>query len=68
MSDDKGSFVYIVNEDNRVERRNVRTGIVTDQGIAVVAGLTGRERVIVRAGGFVNEGDQVNPVTASGDR
>ena len=68
MSDEKGSFVYIVNKDDRVERRNVRTGIVTDQGIAVVAGITGSERVILRAGGFVNEGDRVNPVTASGGR
>ena len=68
QTDEKGSFVYIVNNRNRVERRNVRTGIVTDQGIAIVAGLTGAERVILRAGGFVNEGDEVHPVNASGGR
>ena len=49
-------------------RRNVRTGIVTEQGIAIVSGLDGSERVITRAGGFVNEGDTVNPVPASGGR
>jgi HlyD family secretion protein len=68
QSGEQGSFVYIVNNDNRVEQRNVRTGIVTDEGIAVVAGLTGRERVILRAGGFVNEGDRVNPVVSGGSR
>jgi HlyD family secretion protein len=64
QSDEKGAYVYILGRDDRVVRRNVRTGIVTDGGIAIMAGLTGRERVITRAGGFVNEGDKVNPVAA----
>jgi HlyD family secretion protein len=68
QSDDRGSYVYVVGRDNRVVRRNVRTGIVTDGGIAIVAGLDGTERVITRAGGFVNEGDKVDPVTASRGR
>lgn len=68
MSDDKGSFVYIVGKGNRVERRNVQTGIVTAEGIAVTAGLNGTERVILRAGGFVNEGDKVNPAVVNGGR
>ena len=33
--------------------------------MAVVAGLNGTERVITRAGGFVNEGDKVNPVAVN---
>ena len=41
---------------------NLHNSPVTDAGIAVVAGLNGTERVITRAGGFVNEGDKVNPV------
>ena len=65
QSDEKGAYVYIVGRDNRVVRRNVRTGIVTDSGIAVVAGLNGTERVITRAGGFLNEGDKVNPVVVN---
>jgi hypothetical protein len=68
QSDEKGSFVLIVGRDNKVVRRNVRTGIVTDEGIAIVAGLDGTERVITRAGGFVNEGDKVNPVVTNGGR
>jgi HlyD family secretion protein len=68
QSDEQGSYVYIVGNDNRVVRRNVRTGIVTDGGIAIVAGLDGTERVITRAGGFVNEGDRVNPTVVNRGR
>jgi RND family efflux transporter MFP subunit len=66
MSDDKGSYVYIVGRDNKVERRDVKTGIVTDQGTAVVAGLTGNEHIVARAGGFLNPGDKVRPVSLRG--
>jgi len=68
QSDERGSFVLIVGRDNRAVRRNVRTGIVTDSGIAIIEGLNGTERVITRAAGFVNEGDEVKPVTAGGGR
>ncbi|MGJ0237173.1 efflux RND transporter periplasmic adaptor subunit [Novosphingobium fluoreni] len=59
LSDDKGAFVYVVNKDSRVERRAVRTGVVTAEGIAIVDGLSGSERVVLRAGGFLNPGDKV---------
>ena len=59
MSDDKGNYVYIVGKDDKVVRRGVTTGMVTSQGIAITAGLTGQERVVLRAGGFLNPGEQV---------
>jgi len=34
---------------------------VTEQGIAITEGLTGTERVVLRAGGFLNPGETVNP-------
>lgn len=61
QSDDEGSFVFIVDKDNKVRRRGVTTGIVTPNGVAVVAGLTGKEKVVLRAGGFVNEGVEIVP-------
>ena len=64
MSDGKGSFVYVVNKDNKVERRDVKTGTVTDEGIAVVSGLNGNEKIVMRAGGFLNPGDTVRPVAS----
>jgi HlyD family secretion protein len=63
LSDDEGSFVYVVGKDNRVERKKVTPGLVTEQGIAVPQGLTGSERVVERAGQFLNVGDKINPVT-----
>ena len=64
LSDAKGSYVYLVNPRNRVERRPVVTGEVTEQGIPIVAGLNGTERIVLRAGGFLNAGDAVHPVAA----
>jgi hypothetical protein len=62
LSDEQGSFVYVVDKDNRVERRNVTTGSVSEAGITIVAGLTGNEKIVMRAGGFLNPGDPVRPV------
>jgi HlyD family secretion protein len=61
LSDDKGSYVYIVGKDDKVERRAVRTGIVTDRGITIAQGLNGTERVVLRAGGFLSPGDRIKP-------
>lgn len=61
LSDDKGAYVFVVNRQNKVERKPVKTGSVTPQGIAVIEGLTGQERVVLRAGGFLNPGETVRP-------
>ncbi len=62
LSDDNGSYVYVVGEDSKALRQNVETGLVTDGGIAIVSGLSGSERVVMRAGGFLTEGETINPV------
>ena len=61
LSDEQGNFVYVVGRDNKVERRPVKTGAVIAGGIAVVEGLSGNERVVLRAGGFLNPGEAVRP-------
>lgn len=61
LADDDGSFVYIVDKDNKAVRRAVKTGAVTKDGIAITGGLSGSERVVLRAGGFLNPGESVNP-------
>lgn len=66
QSDDDGSYVFIVDAENKVVRRPVRLGLVTDSGIAIAAGLDGTERVVVRAGAFVKEGETVRPIAADG--
>ncbi|MCW1401507.1 efflux RND transporter periplasmic adaptor subunit [Novosphingobium sp. MW5] len=62
MSDSQGSYVYIVGKDNKIERRNVKVGLVTDKGIAVASGLSGNERVVLRAGGFLSPGETIQPI------
>ena len=61
LSDNKGSYVYIVGKDNKAQRRDVKTGMVSDSGIAIVEGLDGTERVVIRSGGFLSPGETVNP-------
>lgn len=61
QNDKQGSYVYIVGKDNKVVRRDVKLGIVTDQGIAIAEGLDGSERVVLFAGGFLNPGETVTP-------
>ena len=65
QSDDKGSFVYIVGKDDKVERRNIKIGQVSDAGVTVVSGLDGTERVVRSAGGFLAPGQKVKPVVAT---
>ena len=62
LSDDRGSYVYIVDSENKVRRRPVELGIISNQGIAIASGLRGNERVVLRAGGFLTEGEEVRPV------
>ena len=61
LSDDEGAFVYIVDADNKAQRRSVETGMVTDNGVAITGGLDGSERVVLRAGGFLTPGQAVTP-------
>ena len=61
MSDDQGNYVYVVGKDNKVQRRNVRLGTVTDTDVAIADGLTGTERVVLSAGAFLNPGQKIKP-------
>ncbi|APG63276.1 efflux transporter periplasmic adaptor subunit [Sphingorhabdus lutea] len=62
QNDKQGPFVYIVGAENKVERRNIKTGAVTANGLAVTSGLNGNEKIVLRAGGFLNPGEKVRPV------
>ena len=61
LSDDKGSFVYVIDAENKAQRRAVETGMVTSEGVVIKEGLTGNEKIVLRAGGFLTEGETVNP-------
>jgi RND family efflux transporter MFP subunit len=61
LADADGSFVFVIDKDNKAERRAIKTGLVTEDGVVVMEGLSGRERVVLRAGGFLTPGESVNP-------
>jgi RND family efflux transporter MFP subunit len=65
LSDDKGNYVYIVNGKNEIERRNIQIGAVNENGVTVMAGLSGNEPVVLSAGPFLNPGQKVKPKRAA---
>lgn len=65
LTDAKGSYVYIVDSSDKVRRRDIKTGDVTDRGVVILSGLSGSEQVIQRAGAFVSDGETVKPQRAA---
>ncbi|CAN5278892.1 efflux RND transporter periplasmic adaptor subunit [soil metagenome] len=61
QSDPKGNYVYIVTPANVVERRSVTIGQVSSNGVAIISGLTGREKIVASAGAFLTPGQKVKP-------
>jgi RND family efflux transporter MFP subunit len=59
LSDSGGTFVLVVGEGDKVERRDVRVAGAHDAGLLVSGGLGGNERVVAIAGAFLRVGEQV---------
>jgi HlyD family secretion protein len=64
MADEQGSYVLIVNPASKVERRPVRISGTTERGVIIAEGLTGQERVVATAGGFLRDGEEVKVAPA----
>jgi len=65
LSDEKGSYVLIVNAHNKIERRPVRLSGVVPNGVTIAEGLSADEQVVATAGGFLQDGETVKPVRAT---
>jgi HlyD family secretion protein len=63
LTDDKGSYVLIVNAQHKVERRAVRVSGMVQNGVTISEGISGKELVIATAGAFLQEGELVNPIS-----
>jgi RND family efflux transporter MFP subunit len=61
LSDNRGNYVYVVGKGDKVQRREVKTGSLTADGIAILSGLSGNERIVLRAGAFLADGETVKP-------
>jgi RND family efflux transporter MFP subunit len=68
LNDDKGSYVLIVNEQNKVERRSVRVSGIVPNGVSIAAGVVAKEQVVATAGAFLEQGELVRPVPWRSDR
>jgi hypothetical protein len=53
-----------VNDKNEVERRAVQINDTTAAGVVIGAGLSGSERIVTTAAGFLREGELVSAVRA----
>lgn len=62
QSDEKGNYVYVLGAGDTVQRRAVTLGTVSDDGVAVAAGLSGMEKVVMSAGAFLNAGQRIQPI------
>jgi RND family efflux transporter MFP subunit len=65
LSDNAGNYVFIIGKGDKVERRAIKTGSITESGIIVTEGLNGTERVVQRAGAFLSAGETVKPKAAT---
>ena len=64
LTDTDGSYVFVVDAQNHVERRAVRIADTSDAGITIASGLTGSERVVTTAAGFLRPGEEVKTSVA----
>lgn len=59
LADAAGSYVYVVTADNAAHRLPVKVADTSDGGLVIGSGLTGTERVVATAGGFLRDGEKV---------
>jgi HlyD family secretion protein len=62
LTDERGSYVLIVNAQHKVERRAVRVSGIVQNGVTIADGISSTDQVIATAGAFLNEGEVVKPV------
>ena len=61
LTDQSGSYVYVVGDDNKVERRNVQLGQTEPPEVSVLSGLKEGETIVVDGIQRVRVGQPVSP-------
>ena len=64
MREQLGTFVYVVDAQNRIERRKIVPGMKSGDYLVVREGLAAGERVVVEGLQKAGSGDEVRPITA----
>src|SRR5262249_6701575 len=65
LADSSGSYLLVVTGASKAARRAVRVWGVTENGAIISDGLTGKERVVATAGGFLRDGEEVRVAPAA---
>jgi RND family efflux transporter MFP subunit len=65
LNDDQGTYVLIVNEQDKIERRPVHVSGVVAGGVTIGDGIGANERVVSTAGAFLQVGESVKPIEAA---
>jgi RND family efflux transporter MFP subunit len=63
LTDDKGSYVLVVDAQNKVERRAVRVSGMVQNGVTIAEGVSSKDAVVSTAGAFLQEGELVKPIS-----
>jgi HlyD family secretion protein len=64
LTDEKGSYVLVVNSQDKIERRPVHVSGMVENGVTIADGVTAADRVVATAGAFLQVGETVKPVSA----
>jgi RND family efflux transporter MFP subunit len=65
LTDEKGSYVLVVNSDDKIERRPVHVSGMVENGVTIADGVNPTDRVVATAGGFLQVGESVKPVPSA---
>ncbi len=63
QQDSQGSFVWVVNDEGMVARQDL-TVVARDGSMALVEGVDERQRIVAKAGAFLQEGDRIKVIEA----
>jgi HlyD family secretion protein len=66
LSDDEGTYVFVVSADGKVQRRGVHIAGTTPDGVIISSGLSGNERIVATAGAFLRDGESVSVAPTAG--
>jgi HlyD family secretion protein len=65
LNDDQGTYVLIVNDRDKIERRPVQVSGVVSGGVTIGSGVDVNDRVVSTAGAFLQVGETVKPIEAA---
>jgi RND family efflux transporter MFP subunit len=67
LADGEGDYVYVVDGENRAERRSIGGGELSGQLLSVVSGLEAGEKIVLKGLQALRPGMTVQPVADGGD-